>query len=202
MTKSRSTRRISRPNRSNVGVFRAPTRQTNVPPSLPALPVRQVFKDFDYLGWYSTGPEPTAAEIHVHEQFATFNESPLYVQLFPNVVATSKDLPIAVYESVIDIVDGKAQTLFVKSQYRVETMEAERIAVNHVAKAAAIDATEGSGGEPLGQRDTILSKMKKEPNLLFVCFSPSSDPTSCGTEERNQDASFARSAIAPICQGC
>jgi COP9 signalosome complex subunit 6 len=110
-------------------------------------PVRQVFKDFDFLGWYSTGPEPTAAEIYVHEQFATFNESPLYVQLFPNMVATSRELPIAVYESLIDLVDGRAQTMFVRSQYRVETMEAERIAVNHVAKAAAADASEGSGGE-------------------------------------------------------
>ncbi|KAI9015561.1 maintenance of mitochondrial structure and function-domain-containing protein [Hyaloraphidium curvatum] len=119
--------------------------------------LRQVFKDFDFLGWYSTGPEPTAAEIHVHEQFLTFNESPLYVQLFPNVVATSKDLPIAVYESVIDLVDGRAQTLFVRSQYRVETMEAERIAVNHVAKAAVADASEGSGviQHLVGQKNAI-----------------------------------------------
>lgn len=79
------------------------------------------------------------------------------MQLFPNIVSASKELPISVYESLIDIIDGRAQTMFVRAQYRVETMEAERIAVNHVAKAAAADASEGSGviQHLVGQKNAI-----------------------------------------------
>ncbi|KAJ3343046.1 COP9 signalosome complex subunit 6 [Gonapodya sp. JEL0774] len=118
---------------------------------------RQVFKDYDFLGWYSTGTKPTRSDISVHSQFLTFNESPLFAQLNPHLAATSRDLPLSLYESIVDVVNGAPQTLFVKSPYRVETGEAERIAVDHVAKAVAAEATEGSGliAHLVSQRNAI-----------------------------------------------
>ncbi|KXS18839.1 Mov34-domain-containing protein [Gonapodya prolifera JEL478] len=118
---------------------------------------RQVFKDYDFLGWYSTGAWPTRSDINVHNQFLAFNESPLFAQLNPHLAATSRDLPLTVYESVMDLVNGAPQTMFVRSTYRVETGEAERIAVDHVAKAVAAEASEGSGliAHLISQRNAI-----------------------------------------------
>jgi COP9 signalosome complex subunit 6 len=74
----------------------------------------------------------------------TWNESPLFLQMNPYDIVTSKNLPITVYESIIDLIDGQAQTMFIKSQYKIETGEAERIAVDHVAHTTLGEGGEGS----------------------------------------------------------
>lgn len=47
-----------------------------------------------------------------------------------------EQLPIQIYESVIDIVAGEATMLFVPLTYILATEEAERIGVDHVARMA------------------------------------------------------------------
>lgn len=47
-----------------------------------------------------------------------------------------EQLPIQLYESVIDIVNGEATMLFVPLTYTLATEEAERIGVDHVARMA------------------------------------------------------------------
>jgi len=47
---------------------------------------------------------------------------------------TTKELPISIYESELHIIDEKPTNLFVKVPYKIETGEAERIAVDHVAR--------------------------------------------------------------------
>ena len=60
----------------------------------------------DFLGWYSTGDVPTAKDISVHKQICDINESPLFLQLSPGKQNTT-ELPVSLYESVIDMVGGK-----------------------------------------------------------------------------------------------
>jgi len=105
---------------------------------------RQVFPQFDFLGWYTLGRCPTESDIEIHKQMMTWNESPLFLQMNPYDIVTSKNLPITVYESIIDLIDGQAQTLFIKSQYKIETGEAERISVDHVAHTTLGEGGEGS----------------------------------------------------------
>lgn len=80
----------------------------------------------DFLGWYSSGDKPTAAEISVHQQITYINESPLFLQLSPGG-GNCTELPLYLYESVIDMVEGQARILFVKLPYTLSTEEAERI---------------------------------------------------------------------------
>ncbi|KAF8969775.1 hypothetical protein BGZ46_010622, partial [Entomortierella lignicola] len=86
-----------------------------------------------------------------------YNESPLFLQLDPNEIPTpSRSLPITVYESIVDIVDNQPQPMFIKAVYKVETGEAERIAVDHVAHAATHQEGESSLISHLsGQRNAI-----------------------------------------------
>jgi len=99
---------------------------------------KKVFPTYDFLGWYSTSESVVPEDMDIHRSTAIteFNESPLYLVL--DTVAcgrkTTKELPITIYESELHMIEDKPTNLFVKVPYKIETGEAERIAVDHVAK--------------------------------------------------------------------
>lgn len=98
----------------------------------------------DFLGWYTTGDSPNESDIHVHKQICEINESPVILKLNP--FTRNADLPVTMYESVIDLVNGEATMLFVELTYTLATEEAERIGVDHVARMASGDSAESSQG--------------------------------------------------------
>ncbi|KAK4051319.1 hypothetical protein OIO90_004800, partial [Microbotryomycetes sp. JL221] len=123
---------------------------------------KQVFPAFDFLGWYTIGDEPSTQDIHLHKQasltrspplslamiFFKYNETPLFAQLSRNNNNTThsstndnKDVPIILYESIIEIKDNQPQVVFVETSYQIETGEAERVAVDHVAKTSSTEST-------------------------------------------------------------
>jgi len=106
---------------------------------------KQVFQDLDFLGWYSTGDAPNRSDIAVHKQICDINESPVFLKLNPATKHT--DLPITVYESVIDIVDGKATMLFVELPFSLATEEAERIGVDHVARVSTVGSSSSGSAD-------------------------------------------------------
>ncbi|CAF0781962.1 unnamed protein product [Brachionus calyciflorus] len=93
---------------------------------------KQVFSDFDFLGWYTTGGELTERDIVLHKQICTINESPVLLKLDP--FGKHTDLPVSVYESVIDIIDGDVKMLFIELEFTLATEEAERIGVDHICQ--------------------------------------------------------------------
>ena len=98
----------------------------------------------DFLGWNTTGDSPNESDIHVHKQICEINESPVILKLNP--FTRNADLPVTMYESVIDLVNGEATMLFVELSYTLATEEAERIGVDHVARMASGDSAESSQG--------------------------------------------------------
>ncbi|CAG7821443.1 unnamed protein product [Allacma fusca] len=103
---------------------------------------KQVFSEMDFLGWYTTGDTPSAADIHVQKQICEINESPVLLKLNP--IARNADLPVSVYESVIDLINGETKMFFVQLPYVLATEEAERIGVDHVARVSTADTLENS----------------------------------------------------------
>jgi COP9 signalosome complex subunit 6 len=95
---------------------------------------KKVFKTYDFLGWYSTGDKVNPADMEVHKQFFEFNESPLYLQLDTVACGTAKELPISIYESELHVIKETPTLLFVKIPYKIETGDAERISVDHIAR--------------------------------------------------------------------
>lgn len=94
---------------------------------------KKVFPTSYILGWYSTGSEAQEADMQIHRALMDINESPIYVLLNPAINHTQKDLPVTIYESELHVIDGIPQLIFVRSGYTIETVEAERISVDHVA---------------------------------------------------------------------
>ncbi|KAJ1523713.1 hypothetical protein ONE63_001547 [Megalurothrips usitatus] len=103
---------------------------------------KQVFSDNDFLGWYTTGENPDDSDIKVHKQICEINESPVFLKLNPN--SRQSDLPVTLFESVIDLVAGEATMLFVQISYTLATEEAERIGVDHVARMSSNETGESS----------------------------------------------------------
>jgi len=93
---------------------------------------KKVFPSYDVLGWYSTTPDVYAHDLHIHRAIQSVNESSLYVVLDP--VRTTKELPVSIFESEVHIINDAPTTIFVPTPFKVETGEAERIAVDHVAR--------------------------------------------------------------------
>jgi len=108
---------------------------------------KKVFPSSDFLGWYSTGVEVLPADIEVHRQFLEINESPIYILIDPVQAASpaNRDLPISVFESELHMVADQPTMLFAKVQYNIQTGEAERIGVDHVARMTP----SGTGGSQL-----------------------------------------------------
>ncbi|KAI4307520.1 hypothetical protein L6164_030697 [Bauhinia variegata] len=94
---------------------------------------KKVFPHFYVLGWYSTGSDAQESDMHIHKALMDINESPVYVLLNPSINHAQKDLPVTIYESELHVIDGIPQLIFVRSSYTIETVEAERISVDHVA---------------------------------------------------------------------
>ncbi|CAI9088097.1 OLC1v1022336C1 [Oldenlandia corymbosa var. corymbosa] len=69
----------------------------------------------------------------LYDPLMDINESPVYVLLNPSINHSQKDLPVNIYESELHIIDGIPQLIFVHASYTIETVEAERISVDHVA---------------------------------------------------------------------
>lgn len=103
---------------------------------------KQVFPTLDILGWYTIGDAPTTQDLEIHKQLLAYNETPILVQLHQTVSSfenaeVNGELPIRVYESVVEMVQGETSNFFVPAGYRIETGEAERIAVDYASKAGA-----------------------------------------------------------------
>nr|CAG4644915.1 EOG090X08T4 [Leptodora kindtii] len=128
---------------------------------------KQVFSDMDFLGWYTTGDAPNESDIHVHKQICEINESPVFLKLNP--FTRNSDLPVTMYESVIDLVNGEATMLFVELSYTLATEEAERIGVDHVARmATAGDASESSQvAEQLQAQHNAVKMLSNRVRLIL-----------------------------------
>ena len=137
---------------------------------------KQVFPKFDVVGWYTTGAavDPDV-DLKIHRSLVDLNESPVFMLFNPKADlrgdrggaatgATAKDLPISLFESVVrgasDGAAGAAQTVFEPAQYTIETVEAERISVDHVAKMS------GDRSDPAGQYVTHLSSLGSAVQML------------------------------------
>jgi len=126
---------------------------------------KQVFSEMDFLGWYSTGDGASESDIKIHKQFFPINESPVFLQLNP--ASRTSDLPISLFESVIDIVKGDAKVLFVDIPYTLASEEAERIGVDHVARVSAADTADSSTAEHLVAQHSSIKMLHNRVKIIL-----------------------------------
>eukprot|EP00930_Biecheleria_cincta_P085399 TRINITY_DN74792_c0_g1_i1.p1 TRINITY_DN74792_c0_g1~~TRINITY_DN74792_c0_g1_i1.p1 ORF type:complete len:322 (-),score=57.31 TRINITY_DN74792_c0_g1_i1:28-936(-) len=134
----------------------------------------EVFPRYEFLGWYSTGAQPAESDIALHKklQEVSANENPFALlmdaeKMSLDKASQSEELPVKVYDSATHIEQGQTKLTWNEIPYIIDTLEAERIAVNHVAKSATTataghssDFTQHTGG--LSNSVVMLSNRVKE----------------------------------------
>mmetsp|Transcript_40628 Transcript_40628/g.104022 ORF Transcript_40628/g.104022 Transcript_40628/m.104022 type:complete len:307 (-) Transcript_40628:189-1109(-) len=123
---------------------------------------KKVFPTIDVVGWYSSGSELQDEDMQIHKLMMETNESPVFLMLNPRIDPAAKDLPIALYESELHFIDGCSSVVFVSATYSIETSEAERIAVDQVAKI--LPSGTSSGSDHLSAHYTALHSAMKMLN--------------------------------------
>lgn len=108
---------------------------------------KQVFPKLDVMGWYATGDDLVDQHMLLHRKVMELNESPIFLLLNPKLDNTRKDIPVSLYETELHVVDGAPSFFFVRASYCIETSDAERIGVDHVAKI--LPSGKSSGSEQL-----------------------------------------------------
>lgn len=108
---------------------------------------KQVFPNFEAVGWYTIGNVPSSWEESIQAELSRRFESPLMLLLLdPELLdevdqKNASDLPLKVFESQMEVIhnedgaDASSRQSFHELDWKLETSEAERIAVDHVAKA-------------------------------------------------------------------
>ena len=95
-------------------------------------------------------------------QFLEYNESPFYLLFNPNIPPTARNLPISIYETELRIIMDQPTLIFSKTAFKIESLDAERVAVDHVAHLA-------TGGGAVGSQLMIhLMSMKSATNMLAL----------------------------------
>lgn len=111
------------------------------------------------------------------------NESSLFLQMNPAALVNgTKQFPIEIYEPMMDMVDGNyTRLVFIKTSYKLETGEAERIAIDHVAKPSST-----TSDTSLGNARTTVVLHTSQMILIFI----SSCLSSNNSKKRNRNATF------------
>jgi len=130
---------------------------------------QRVFSHDEILGWYATGKVENY-DIGIHQQIEQFNESPLLLILDPDTKPGNQNLPIILLETIVKVVEDKPRVCFTRVPYTIETTEAERIAIDHVANVSTGGrsmltshlSTLQSAIKMLNMRVKIITKFVKE----------------------------------------
>jgi COP9 signalosome complex subunit 6 len=125
---------------------------------------KQVFPSLEMIGWYTAAACPTTLHVAMLSQFSSYTQNPLLLMLQPGIPLQAQrgkasaaaqqqqqqqgQLPLSLYEPTLGI--GTSRTMLVAVDYKVETGEAERIAVDWSAK----------GGEGGGSCEFIILGFK------------------------------------------
>jgi len=143
---------------------------------------KQVFSDLDFLGWYTTGDLPNESDIKIHKQICEIYESPVFLKLNPQ--ARHSDLPVSMFESVIDLINGEATMLFVELSYTLATEEAERIGLDHVARMTSNETGDSSlVAEHLQAQHSAIKMLHSRVKLILEYIKASQ----AGTLPKNHD---------------
>jgi len=95
--------------------------------------MKTVFKELDVVGWYSTGKNISSNDNAVHRTMCELFDSALYMLVDSKMDSKDTELPIQIFEGNIEMVNGKSTLIFSPTSYKIETQEAERIAVDHIS---------------------------------------------------------------------
>jgi COP9 signalosome complex subunit 6 len=101
-----------------------------------------VYANYEMLGWYTLANDCIATPSHmsIHRGMCAFNEVPLFLLMNHSPEPDAKQLPLSIFEAEMHIIHDVPTQIFVDIDFKLETAQAERVAVDQVTK---LTPTEG-----------------------------------------------------------
>eukprot|EP00596_Hydrurales_sp_CCMP1899_P002542 CAMPEP_0119035040 /NCGR_PEP_ID=MMETSP1177-20130426/2023_1 /TAXON_ID=2985 /ORGANISM="Ochromonas sp, Strain CCMP1899" /LENGTH=263 /DNA_ID=CAMNT_0006992919 /DNA_START=363 /DNA_END=1154 /DNA_ORIENTATION=- len=101
-----------------------------------------VFTTYELLGWYTLtdGSQVLPVHMSIHRDMMAFNEAPLFLLMNHAPQPDAKQLPLSIYEAEMHIIQDIPTQIFVDIAFKLETAQAERVAVDQITK---LTPTEG-----------------------------------------------------------
>lgn len=126
---------------------------------------RQIFSDYNVVGWYCTGSEVSPEDLRLHtEVFSLLNEAPILLVMDPSACASQEDGAkketepsgssndvrllgntagvLTTYQMELRVVNDMPKTILAPVSHRYASEDSERIAVDHIMR----HAVPGGGG--------------------------------------------------------
>jgi len=133
---------------------------------------KKTFANYECIGWYSTASSVQPGDMAIHQALCAINEqeSLLYLVLDPvqALAQGNRELPVYLHESEVHVVDDKPTMCFAKVGYKIDSIESERIAVDHVAHILPSgDSNSGSAlAQHLGTQYTAISVLSERIDVI------------------------------------
>ena len=101
-----------------------------------------VFSSYELLGWYTltNGNQVQPVHMAIHRDMMAYNELPLFLLMNYAPDPDAKQLPLSIYEAEMHIIQDSPTQIFVDIPFKLETAQAERVAVDQITK---VTPTEG-----------------------------------------------------------
>eukprot|EP00514_Thraustochytrium_sp_LLF1b_P006081 CAMPEP_0184529072 /NCGR_PEP_ID=MMETSP0198_2-20121128/12165_1 /TAXON_ID=1112570 /ORGANISM="Thraustochytrium sp., Strain LLF1b" /LENGTH=295 /DNA_ID=CAMNT_0026921031 /DNA_START=40 /DNA_END=927 /DNA_ORIENTATION=- len=125
----------------------------------------EVFPSYELLGWYTIGSEVQPRHLDIHRSVCTLNENPLLLMIGTDITSETKELPVKMYESVMQMANDVPRMIFVDLEFHIEATEPERITVDKIIKGST---SQGSSLEyQLGDLHNSVSMLSKKMRGLL-----------------------------------
>ena len=142
---------------------------------------KKTFPKYEMLGWYSTAPSVVDGDLATHQGLSEVADAQLYLTLDPAVAlsGTARELPISIYESELRVVDDKPTLQFAPVGFKMESIESERIAVDHIAHILPSGDSNATSAFPqhLTTQHTAISMLTERVDAITRYLRAVSDGT-------------------------
>ena len=131
---------------------------------------KKTFPQYEMIGWYSTTEGLLEGDLTIHQALCEVADSLLYLTLDPvkALAGTARELPVTIYESEVHVVDDKPTMRYAVVPYKIDSIESERIAVDHIAHILPTgDSNSGSAfSQHLGTQYTAMSMLAERIDVI------------------------------------
>ena len=132
---------------------------------------QKTFPKYDMIGWYSTVEGDVAeGDLEIQQALCEISDSLLYLTLDPMLAlaGTARELPITIYEPEVHVVDDKPTVTFAPVPYKIDSIESERIAIDHVAHILPTgDSSSGSAfSQHISTQHTAIAMLSERIDVL------------------------------------
>jgi len=131
---------------------------------------KAVFPAYELVGWYTPATDAESHHVLIHQAFFQFNSNALVMLVNPNISDDDKELPVKFFEAVRH--QDASSMSFVDLPFRLDTVESERLSIDHVVKSGSHASSSVTHvGNLRSSCEMLVKRMRLLESYLILCKS-------------------------------